>query len=266
MNYGIDKINGSEPIVTSCYKDADIKKASTGTNVYGPIVSALYCFECNVSGYGSITINGKKFDIKPRDCYFVLPGDTAIYTSDKNDPRRGVWCYVSGHRVGELLAKAKITSESPFAPPELFDDIHDILERIYAIREDTDLGAELRRTSLLYEIFALLNKDTPIVSKSHWVNRAIAIFEADYHERITVSDVAARLGFERTYFSVMFKEKTGVSPHAYLTSMRIEKAKKLLSEHAYSVNDAAEAVGLDARNFSRLFKRETGKYPKEYKK
>ena len=263
MNYESSKINGSEPLIISAYMDSDIV---TGSHTYGPVVRELYCFECNLSGYGSIMINGKKFTIKPRDCYIVRPGDTVSYTRDASDPRRGIWCFVSGNRVGELLDRAKITSDSPFVSSEFFEDFCRILNKIYEIREDTNLGAELRRTSLVYEMLSLLNRDTPIVSKRHWVNRAIAIFEADYPEKITVSDVADRLGFERTYFSVIFKEKTGISPHAYLTSMRIAKAKKLLSENAYSVGEAAEAVGLDARNFSRFFKRETGVSPKEYKK
>lgn len=262
MKYEIDPVGSWEPVVTGSYADP---QAPLDALSYGPVVRELYCFECNVGGYGSITVNGNCFAVKPGDCYIVLPGDTVSYTSDARNPRRGVWCFVSGRRVGELLRGTGITSEAPFLPTALCEAFCRCLCRIHGLREEMGLGAELRRTAVIYELLALLNKDTPIHSKSHWVDRAIAIFEAGYFEKLTVADVARQLGFERTYFSVMFKEKTGVSPHAYLTAMRVQKAKKLLTEHGYTVGGAAEAVGLDPRNFSRIFKHETGHYPKDYK-
>lgn len=262
MKYEIDPVGSWEPVVTGSYADPE---TPSGALSYGPVVRELYCFECNVSGYGSITVNGNYFAVKPGDCYIVLPGDTVSYASDARDPRRGIWCFVSGRRVGELLRSTGITSDAPFLPEALGEAFYGCLCRIHELREEMGLGVELRRTALVYELLALLNKDTPIHSKSHWVDRAIAIFEAGYFERLTVADVARQLGFERTYFSVMFKEKTGVSPHAYLTAMRVRKARKLLAEHDYTVGEAAEAVGLDPRNFSRIFKRETGRHPKDYK-
>ena len=256
------KIKGSEPNVYHCDIDKNLRPGAT----FGPIVRDIYLFECNTGGYGTVIINGKKFPLAPRMCYILLPGDTVTQISDTKQAREGIYFTASGTRIGEALARAGITSENPFAPPEIFDKIVAEATKIYQSLDDNSLGAKYRRTACIYEILAALTDKKPITDKAHWVNRVIAIFETDYPMKITVADVAARLGFERTYFSVMFKEQTGVSPHAYLTSLRISRAQRLLAESGYSVSDAAEAVGLDPRNFSRLFKKETGEYPKSYKK
>ena len=256
------KIKGSEPNVYHCDVDKNIMPGA----VFGPVVRDLYLFECNTGGYGTVIINGKKFPLSPGVCYILLPGDTVTHVSDNKVPREGIYFTASGSRIGEALARAGITSDNPFAPPELFNKIVGEVWRIYETLGDDSLGAKYRRTACIYEILGTLTAGKPITDKAHWINRAKAIFETDYPTKISVGDVATRLGFERTYFSSMFKEETGISPHAYLTSLRISKAQKLLSESGYSVSDAAEAVGLDPRNFSRLFKKETGEYPKNYKK
>lgn len=255
------KIKGSEPNVYHCDIDKNLRPGAA----FGPIVRDIYLFECNTDGYGTVVINGKSFPLKPRTCYILLPGDTVTQICDTKQPREGIYFTASGTRIGEALSRAGITSETPFAPPELFDRIVREAKKIYESLDDDSLGAKYRRTACIYEILGALTEKKPITDKTHWVNRAIAIFETDYHLKITVAEVATRLGFERTYFSVMFKEHTGISPHAYLTSLRISRAQKLLAESGYSVSDAAEAVGLDPRNFSRLFKKETGEYPRSYK-
>jgi AraC-like DNA-binding protein len=80
---------------------------------------------------------------------------------------------------------------------------------------------------------------------------------------ISVADLAAEVGFERSYFSVVFKEKTGRSPHEYLTKLRITAACRELIA-GMSVAEVAESVGLEPKNFSRIFKKYIGETPLGY--
>ena len=69
------------------------------------------------------------------------------------------------------------------------------------------------------------------------------------------------------YFSTLFKKETGQNFTDYLTELRINKAKELLSGDKVSVQDVAEMVGYsDLKYFSRLFKKTTGVSPSDYKK
>ena len=77
-----------------------------------------------------------------------------------------------------------------------------------------------------------------------------------------------RLGFNVDYFRRCFKEDLGCTPHEYLTNLRIEKAKKLLTQRSFTgVENVSYLCGFsDSFYFSKSFKQHTGYSPREYKK
>lgn len=257
----LPKHDGIEPIVYSVYVD-DVKPGAK----YGPCLREAYTIECNESGYGSVIINGVEFPVKPRDCYITLPGQMTTYTADAINPRKGVFCNIGGMRVGQILAEIGITPSNPYVPRDLFDEITAVVYKMLALKKDTDRGADFRRSACIYEILGILARNKGENDEEYWIRRALGLFESEYEKKISVSDIAAEVGFERSYFSTIFREKTGVSPHAYLTSLRVAKACVLLKESDCSVSEIAESVGLDPGNFARLFKREIGRSPLDYKK
>ena len=81
---------------------------------------------------------------------------------------------------------------------------------------------------------------------------------------VSISGLAARLGLNRSYFSTLFHQRTGLSPQQYLLRCRMEHARELLCSHAFTPGEAALAVGYpDIFAFSRMFKRYYGVSPSE---
>ena len=232
----------------------------------GPEVRRLYLIECNVLGYGTVTVNGREFKVGPGDCYVLYPGDTVTQVADEVEPRIALWCLFGGARVGEALRAAGITSESPFAPREKFDELLAIMEKLLAVSDKTDMGAELLKTAYLYELLGTLAEGKTDVARNVVAERAISIMETEYSGNLSISDVARELGFDRSYFSTLFKDSVGISPYSYLTRIRIRHACNLLSDTSLAINEVAERVGIDPHNFSRIFNREVGASPVEYKK
>ena len=248
------------PILCSCYYDENLEPGIR----FGPIIRDTYVIECNIAGYGSAIINGREFPVRPGDCYILLPGDIVTHTASFENPRCGVTCVMDGLEVGKAIAQAGITSEQPYAPAELFNELTAIVKEMVKLRNHTDPGADLRRIGLIYSFLGcLLRNSGPRVS-SDWLSRIIGYVEANYYLPITVADLAEEACLERSYFSVRFKAETGQSPHAYLTALRIRKACTLMIQTRSSIAKTALLVGLDPRNFSRLFKKEMGMTPKEY--
>lgn len=249
-----------EPILYYCGIDKNIKPGAR----YGPVIRDVYVIECCIWGAGTVIINGKEFPFKENSCFILMPGDTVIYTSDTVEPRRCIWCAIDGFLLKNVFQQIGISSETPFAPPKAFNEIVSQIKKIYEMHNDTDPGADFRRAGCIYNILGVLLKETNISNKNSWIQKAIGIMEARYHEDISIEDIARETGLDRTYFSTLFKEKTGFSPHTYLTQLRIKKASTLLVINNSTVSQIAVSVGLDPQNFSRSFKKATGKTPKQY--
>lgn len=255
-------VSESAPLLLEIDRDADL---APGT-VFGPIVRSAYIFDCNISGYGSVIINGREFPVAPGNFYILLPGDTIIHTTSHTNPRRGVWCSLDGVSLSRIFSSCGITSTNPFAPKDMFPSLHRAMEGLYEIRKDSDPGAELRRTSYLYSILGELARVGQKSDNSVPILRAIGIMENYYNTDLDIEGIADSVGLARCYFSTLFKSVTGMSPHTYLNKLRIERFCTLIKDESISVSTAAEYVGLDPQNFSRIFRRETGKTPLEYRR
>ena len=69
------------------------------------------------------------------------------------------------------------------------------------------------------------------------------------------------------YISQLFKNEIGVGFLAYLTNIRMEKAKKLLLSGSLSVAEVAEQAGYgDYRVFTKVFKKSEGITPSQYRR
>ncbi len=88
----------------------------------------------------------------------------------------------------------------------------------------------------------------------------------NYNKDISLDDVSRAVNISPYYFSKIFKEGTGENFIEYLTNIRIEKAKELLSTTEYSMKEICTMCGYsDPNYFSRSFKKNVGVTPTEYK-
>ncbi|MFA9457339.1 response regulator [Halalkalibacter sp. AB-rgal2] len=88
-----------------------------------------------------------------------------------------------------------------------------------------------------------------------------------FHEDLSLKDIAAQLNFSTDYLSKVFKKHTGETPIKYLTRLRINEAKRLLTTNVnMDIKTVGKLVGYpDQHYFSRVFKNNTDYYPSEYR-
>ena len=95
--------------------------------------------------------------------------------------------------------------------------------------------------------------------------RNILSDKLDNAENINLDEISFRLGFSKSYLKSQFKKKTGFSIIQYFINMKIDKAKKLLSQQKYTVSEIADTLGFGSvYYFSRIFKLHTDMSPTEY--
>jgi len=119
--------------------------------------------------------------------------------------------------------------------------------------------------SMLRLAFSLRDQESE--NKSHTVvQEALPYIEKHYMEDISLNSVATVAGISSTYFSSMFSQEMGRTFTEYLTELRMNKAKELLSTKKLHTAEVAQAIGYkDAHYFSFVFRKTQGMSPKEYR-
>src|SRR5438105_4819401 len=96
------------------------------------------------------------------------------------------------------------------------------------------------------------------------VIRAKQFIDAHFAGNIILNDMAGEAFYSKFHFIRLFKSIYGQTPHQYLTTVRINKAKQLLKA-GIPVTEVCFSVGFDsASSFTGLFKKVTGVMPSSY--
>jgi len=99
------------------------------------------------------------------------------------------------------------------------------------------------------------------------VSRAVGYLAAHYREPLTIQTIASASGVSASHLAHLFPEETGATIRRFLVRLRVEVAKRLLTQQNEKLDSLAEAIGFcDASHFSRAFERHTGHRPGEYRR
>lgn len=86
-------------------------------------------------------------------------------------------------------------------------------------------------------------------------------------EDITLLSISDKLNLSKNYFCSLFKQETGYNFLEYVTTVKMEWAKRLLKEENCKTYEVSDMLGYrESSYFSRLFRKYTEYSPAEYKK
>lgn len=98
-----------------------------------------------------------------------------------------------------------------------------------------------------------------ILEIKRWLNR-------HFDENISIPQLATKANLSPNWFSAVFRETVGVTPKAYLISLRLEHAVYLLLETELSITEIAHRVGYsDLVNFIHAFECRYCESPRIYR-
>ena len=81
---------------------------------------------------------------------------------------------------------------------------------------------------------------------------------------MSLDDLAGSVGLSRYHFLRVFKQATGMPPHAFRTQRRIDLSRKLLRQGMAFSQVALESGFSDQSHFTKRFKQFTGATPRQY--
>ena len=103
--------------------------------------------------------------------------------------------------------------------------------------------------------------------RNETVEQICAYLAANYQQKFSLTDVAARFYLSPYYLSRLFRRVTGQSIVDYINGRRIEAAQRLLESTDLNISAVAEQTGFaSAAHFRRVFRETMGTGPLQYRK
>lgn len=142
-----------------------------------------------------------------------------------------------------------------------------VMVRAFEELAHSDLLPKLQSRILLETVIAEIGREEPSLSIPDCIRASVTHMQEHYTEPLTVADFAALSHISEVYFRRIFKVAFRMSPAAYLTRLRLQKAAEYLEYGDMSVGEIAEAVGYSGASYlTKVFKEEYGVTPLRYRK
>lgn len=244
---------------------------------FGPAMRNHFLFHYVISGTGTlIAENSKKesisYSIKSGQGFMTFPNQICTYIADAQQPWEYVWIEFDGLRAKETVELSGLCVNSPVYKAK-YKDVAQTMkdEMLYIINHKDDSPFHL--IGHLYLFIDSFVKSSAItqISKSNnlrdfYIKEALSFIEQNFQNDITVEEIAACCGLNRSYFGKIFHEVLGKSPQEFLISYRMTKATELLKLTSLSIAEVGSAVGYSNQlHFSRAFKKIYGISPRQWR-
>lgn len=235
----------------------------------GPAVKSFYLVHFILEGAGDFYVNNTHYRLKKGQGFLIEPDNPAAYISDEKNPWTYVWIGFSGKRAGEILHNIGLSQKHPIFTctegEKLKKYVFDMLEHNTSNQSDS-----YRLMGMLYlalSVIATAQKDKiEAPSGNMYVNHAISYIQNHYSMPMKIEEISNYIGINRSYFSELFKQYTGMSPIKYLQNFRITKAQHMLTITDLPIESIALSCGYQsAEAFHKIFHKEVGMSPKTYR-
>lgn len=205
--------------------------------------------------------------------------DEALYQSIEELSGKDFHLYPYWSREGKL--QVLIAAEEEYQLDEAAELLQSLFETL-GICSDVELSAKCRDINSLHLLNGTAEKEKGEADSTgpdknegkrntgKQKNTAKQVVEyinahcTDYH--ISLDMIARELQLTPPYLCTILKQEIGMSYKEYLTKLRMEEAKRLLTEEYISVADICQRVGYaSASYFIKLFQKYTGMTPTRYR-
>ena len=251
----------------------------TPLSSFGPFIRNHYLFHYVISGSGTLvatnsTGTDQTYHIRSGQGFMIFPGQNTHYFADKDHPWEYTWIEFDGVRVEEILTNCGINILHPIYHASDRALSAKLKDKILEMTFSEDPVSSFGMIAKLYECMDYMirsSKDRRLISgeriSDSYIKEAVHFIEQNFHNDITVEDIAAFCNISRSYLSRLLKKHTGQSPQQLLLSYRMSKAAQLLQLTDLSIHDIGKAVGYPNQlHFSRAFKNTYKVSPSQWRK
>lgn len=227
-----------------------------------------YHFLYVVSGWLLAEVGNVKVRLNAGECVVFFPGVRQMYTFCKEGQSITLFLHFTGAMADEAM---KSLQKRPNMTYKIEDctAFEGLFRQLISIHNLRDQEYILEENGILLQLIAIVARSS-IEKKPEDRHSDIlyscAFIKEHYAEQIDLAHCAATLNLSPSRYSHLFTQTVGISPYKYLTKLRIDHAKGLLSFSSMNINEISDEVGFeDALYFSRQFKKYVGCSPSQFR-
>ena len=238
---------------------------------YGPTLRPYHLIHFVTKGEGTLTISGNSFSIRAGDAFFIPAEQVSYYEASKYNPWSYSWIGFMGTQADNISREIMTSCLERYVIRNLDVELYKTLIKEGAELKDLNIQNHFLVRSILLRIMSnlydsILMKKQAVYSIS-LVDEIKFYFDSKYTENTQIQQIANIFGIHPNYMNQVFREKYGISPKQYLTRLKLDKAKSMLSSTNLPVALIAASLGFtDQLSFSRIFKSKIGMPPTVYRK
>ena len=226
--------------------------------------SELTALEFIDSGNGILEINGKRYEIKQNDVFFLKKGTNHHYYSSKENPWHKYWMIFEGP-LAEMLIDTFLPEDTyVFTECECKKIINSMIKIFEEFSKDYNrLVDEI--TVELTRLFVYLKhrRGTKSAGLSDEIRKRL---DSGVEQDFSLDEICDDLGYSKNYIIQVFEKNYGTTPYQYYIQQKIAVAKTYLQNTVLPINEVAERLSFrDQRYFSAWFKNYAGTTPTEYR-
>lgn len=140
---------------------------------------------------------------------------------------------------------------------------------LFATRDPQDQDEGLvHLVCFLYRLLKMPPTQLPLPTASNRsIQKVINHIHENIHDPLNLEDLANLSGYSLSRFKTKFRSETGQTPAFYISTAKVEEAKRTLLESEQSITDIAYSLGWSSSNyFCTVFRKLTGISPLQYRK
>lgn len=237
------------------------------------------CFIRN--GRGELLTDTSVKRLEKDDALFLPSGERHRFSDDPSDPITLIMiCFypgalqrVPGLATGYRHFRSVFEAMHPLnvAQTHRRAAINSTLQRMVFEQTTARAGHEAVNWGLLIQLLVDLSRTAgeaaslaQLTVGTRAFARTLDFLDERFTEPVQIGDLAAMAGISYRRYTTLFREARGETVNTYVTRLRLDFAKKRLSETGNILLSALDAGFGDLSHFYRVFRRSTGLTPRQY--